>query len=160
VRIVAALLLVGCGGIVTFTEPDGGSGGGTSSSTSSGPSVRCEQHSDCAEDELCVFATGTCHPSCAPETCDSCGSGLVCDTCATSGCPDCLDCRGACLPVGPDQCDADDACGVEEACDFLTNRCEPTCESSACADPNLVCQPCGTSSCCACKDCVAICLPL
>ncbi len=145
------------------TEPSGGGGsgaGGSPSSTSSTTPGGCTVHTDCADGELCIFATGECRASCGFESCDSCGPGFVCNDCASSACPDCLDCRAACLPVEADQCDEDDACGAQEACDFQTKRCEPTCDNGACADPNMVCEDCATGSCCGCRDCVALCLPL
>jgi hypothetical protein len=63
------------------------------------------------------------------------------------------------VPIGPGQCDDDDACGVNQVCLWFSAQCVESCQGN-CADPNLYCQPCATGSCCGCDDCVDACLPL
>lgn len=162
-------LVPACGGTSVVDGGNGGSGdttttttgsttttaSTTSSSTSSGA---CDEHEDCPAG-VCLFATGQCAAACEG-LCDSCGTGAVCNGCATSSCPICADCLAACVPVDEGRCDDDDPCGASEVCLFDRLQCVPTCGSDDCADPNSYCDPCATGSCCGCKDCVAACLPL
>ena len=64
------------------------------------------------------------------------------------------------VAVGPGGmfCDSHDDCGVVSRCDFSVFRCAPSCGPGAPpCPPNLVCNPCGTSSCPTCRDCLSIC---
>jgi len=133
------------------TGPTSGSG-----SVTTGPGL-CESHDDCPG-ALCVFATGLCAVACAPFNCDACAAGEVCDECATSSCPQCDDCIAACQPTPAGRCDDNDPCpGPDEVCLLGIGSCAPSCEALECADPNMVCNDCATSSCCGCADCVGAC---
>ncbi len=158
----ASLAFAACGGTAVVDGGSGGSGTGTGTTTGTPTTTTttgtpCTTHADCG-DRVCVFATGTCAEPCE-DFCEGCGSGSICNDCATSSCPQCLDCVAACVPIQPGQCDDDDACAGGEVCLFFADTCAPSCESSDCADPNMVCQDCASSSCCGCKDCVSACLP-
>jgi len=159
------LVMVGCGGS-TVVEPGAGGAGATitTSSDGSGGSTTvttqpggCDAHDDCPGG-LCVFSTGECTEAC-DSFCGACDAGSVCDSCATSGCPQCLDCVSACVPIQQDQCDDSDPCPSGQTCLWEQSVCVPLCELNGCADPNLVCQSCVTGSCCGCEDCVAACVP-
>jgi hypothetical protein len=72
----------------------------------------------------------------------------------------CADCMAACTPLDEGRCDEDDLCDSDEVCLFDQRQCAPVCSSAQCSDPNVVCEPCATGSCCGCDDCVAACLPI
>lgn len=160
--------LVACGGtaVVDGTGGAGGAGGATSTSSNSSTSTTsstssgttgCSDHADCPPNSVCIYATGTCAPSCG-DICEACPAGEICNACATGSCPGCLDCIGACVPASPGQCDDHDDCAADELCVFSTGSCEPACDAIGCADPNLVCADCVTTSCRCCDDCAAVCL--
>lgn len=130
----------------------------TSTSTTTTTTSGCDDHGDC-QGGVCIFSTGLCGTAC-DGFCGNCGSGAICDECATSSCPQCLDCMAACVPIGDDQCDDANPCGFGQQCLFGTHECVDTCSSSGCADPNQICQMCGTGSCCGCDDCVDICVDI
>ena len=158
----AAAALAGCGGDVV-TEPGGGgsAGGSSTSSTSTSTSTvgGCQAHTDCPPDNVCLFDSGLCAPACGVNGFETCGPGLVCDTCATSACPGCENCVGACLPVAPGQCDDHDDCPQGDVCLYGTGLCAPGCDGAmpSCPSPDLVCNPCATGSCPGCNDCVGAC---
>ncbi len=167
---VLGFALCGCGGLVVFQADESEGGGGSSSSVppppiaggvSTGPQpTTCSAHIDCPLDQLCIFQTGECAPACAGETCDSCGQGNTCNSCATSSCPKCNDCLAACQPASANLCDDDDPCDAGFVCDFFNRVCVPSCDNAVCADPNMVCEPCISGSCCGCDDCVSGCVGL
>ncbi len=156
--------VTGNGGGPTATTTTGVGGAsasvGTATASSATGSGGCTSHADCAG-ELCIFATGECAAACEDSMCGGgCGPDQTCDDCATSACADCLDCRGACVPLPPGHCLSNDACGEGEICNFFERRCVPECTpEGACADPNLVCARCETASCCGCADCAPTCIP-
>jgi hypothetical protein len=162
-RVALAVSLLACGG-TTVIDPGSGGAASTSSSnnasTSSngGSGAGCSEHGDCPGG-LCIYTTGLCAPACTPEQCDPCGPTTVCDRCATSSCPGCLDCGAACVPIGAGQCDADNDCETGDVCLWEHNECARECSASACDEPNDYCAPCVTGSCCGCDDCVATCIP-
>jgi hypothetical protein len=56
---------------------------------------KCDDHDDCASDSVCLYGAQKCEPKCnANGGCDE--VDLVCNDCATSSCPFCNDCVGAC----------------------------------------------------------------
>jgi hypothetical protein len=135
------------------------SGDPVASVVSTGPGL-CTAHEDCPG-ALCIFATGECASACSSGSCDACTPGEVCEDCATSSCPDCFDCVSACRPTGVGRCDEDDPCLEDDhVCIYPSGFCAPSCDSSECADPNMVCEGCATGSCCGCDDCVSACFPL
>ncbi|MFT3767149.1 MAG: hypothetical protein QM820_16755 [Minicystis sp.] len=156
----ATLALAACGGNVVVQPGSGGAGGGTTttmtSSTSSGGS-KC--NGACPQGFVCLWGSDQCVQTCNPEGVTPCGAGLVCDGCATSSCPDCDDCVGACLPAQNGQCDAHDDCAPGSVCLFGAGKCAPECsmEAPSCPSPDLVCNPCATSSCPVCADCRGAC---
>ena len=156
--------VIACGGTsVVNGSGSGGSGGSSSNNATSASGLPnpCNDHDDCNGSDLCIFSTGECAPACMSDICSSCGDGLICNQCATSSCPGCEDCEGACLAIEPFQCDADNACPPGQQCDFALQMCFDSCdEMGACSDPNMVCQSCVTGSCCGCLDCVDLCLPI
>ena len=160
--------LFGCGGQVVFQPGESEGGGGSSSSVpqpiaggvATGPQPPCSSHVDCPMNQVCIFQTGECADACEIGVCDSCGPGLICNECGTSACPKCNDCRGACVPVAPNACDDDDPCGPGFVCDFFNAVCVPSCDNAQCADPNTVCDPCISGSCCGCDNCVEGCVGL
>jgi hypothetical protein len=165
--IVLLSSLVACGGKAIVDDSGGSGGTTTSSSTSSSSSstsasssgtVGCEDHSDCPDEWVCVYDTGVCALRCG-DPCQPCGAGEICDICATSSCPGCKDCTGACVAAAAGQCDDHMDCAAQEACIFGMSQCAPSCTSMGCADPNLVCQDCATSSCACCLDCGSACVP-
>lgn len=154
------LLLAACGGRVVVDV--GGAGGGTTTTTgtgttSTGTGGSCTKHDDCPAG-LCIFATGTCAPACEGAFCESCTPGTVCDMCATSSCPACADCRAACVPRQPWQCDEDDPCPADQVCLFQDRICAPACSTDAECGGFAFCASCVTGSCCGCDDCVSACL--
>lgn len=59
---------------------------------------QCDDHDDCPPEQLCVYATQTCAPQCTAD--GLCADpSLVCDFCATSSCPGCENCLGACVAL-------------------------------------------------------------
>ncbi|MEQ9318762.1 MAG: hypothetical protein RIF41_06360 [Polyangiaceae bacterium] len=143
----------GSGGDAT-TSGSGGSPTGSSSSGMTG----CTTHDDCPGDDVCLFGTGQCAPSCG-EFCDACDPGTVCDGCATGSCPGCADCVAACVPIQDGMCDENDPCPNGEVCLHEQRVCAPPCTlNGTCDDPGLQCNDCVTGSCCGCEDCVAACM--
>lgn len=178
----ALSLAAGCGGKVVFDGSQGGAGAGngngngsttasgtlaTSATTGVGVTVStatgagpCDDHADCGPGELCLFAQGTCARECTGEFCESCDAGTLCDGCATSSCPQCADCRAACVPALPGQCDDDDPCPPGTVCLHGQNSCAPVCgPNGSCAEPGFFCAECVTGSCCGCDNCVSACIP-
>ncbi|MBI4951998.1 MAG: hypothetical protein HY908_08190 [Myxococcales bacterium] len=142
----------GAGGGTAGVDP-GGATGSTSSTTQT--VTGCTSHPEC-DPGVCVFATGECADACDPFT--PCGVGWVCNNCLTSSCPGCFDCLSGCAPAMPGQCDDHDDCGGGNVCIYGAQTCAPPCAAGGwCADPNLVCNPCATSSCPGCEDCVGAC---
>ncbi len=171
VTTAALTLHFGCGGkavVDTESSNSGGSGGTGPGSTSAGPSTGagstvCTTHDQCAPG-LCIFSTGQCATACDAFGCESCPAGEVCGECATSSCPECLDCMSACVPATNGRCDDHDDCGGE-VCIFGagpdgTGVCAPSCDGGGCADPSMVCDECATGSCPCCRDCQAACVVL
>jgi hypothetical protein len=159
--VLCGALAVGCGSVVREdgTGGSGATGTGATSSTSS-VTTGCSNHDACGNGRLCNFTTGECGDACNYEDCqDDCGDGFICGECVTSACPDCLDCRSMCAPMSDGLCDEGDACAPDFVCDLAQRRCIPSCTNGACADPNMVCNPCVSGSCCGCKDCVEGCTP-
>jgi hypothetical protein len=171
-RILLLLLAASCGGNAVIDEAGGGSttssttgGGGagaspgttTSGMTTSGP-TGCDDHADCPTG-VCIFSTGTCAQSCEFENaCDSCGPGQVCDSCATSSCPDCRDCKSACVATPEGRCDDDDPCGDGGVCVFHERLCYPACGPDGDCGDFAFCEECVSGSCCGCLDCVSACV--
>lgn len=180
-----ATVVAACGGDVVVDD-DNGSGGngaagpaGSGASGPAGPSgtgaagagpsgttgpgagpAGCTDHSACPPDSVCLFATGQCAKLC-DGFCEGCGPGSICNGCATSSCPECADCIGACVPAQANQCDSDDACQPGQFCYFPDATCRWSCspfEPSSCG-PDEECVGCATGSCCGCDDCVDLCLP-
>lgn len=167
VRLVSlglASSLFGCSSVVFDDGIGGGATTTTSTSTTSGPSstqgssMGCSSHDHCLEG-VCLFATGECAPACDGGFCE-CEAGTVCNTCATSSCPKCNDCLGACVPVAEGQCSSASDCKEGETCLFERSICVPLCKGEKCEDPGESCKFCATGSCCGCDDCVDVCLPL
>jgi hypothetical protein len=173
------LALIGCGSEV-IREPGGeGGDGGTagvvgsgSESTGGGPSTTgsfssnasagsgaCTASTECAFGFECYL--GTCTEGCfGGSPCgDNCGPGSVCVPCTDPLCPDCPPCLSECLPTDPEHCDPDDPCPPGAVCSWFTRACLPACEADGnCAAPDQVCEPCATSSCCGCENCVPGCI--
>lgn len=56
---------------------------------------QCDSHDDCGDGDVCMFGAQKCAPKCNEiGGCDD--PNLVCNDCATSSCPFCEDCVGAC----------------------------------------------------------------
>lgn len=56
---------------------------------------QCDSHDDCGDGRVCLFGAQKCAPKCnGIGGCDD--PNLVCNDCATSSCPFCEDCVGAC----------------------------------------------------------------
>ena len=115
-----------CGGVVVFDDGGGGGDGGASSTTNGtsgpGPSTAvttvgtsvgtssvassstgglCDEHEDCGVspgEDVCIFTMGECAQRCGPGS-PPCPPGFFCDDCATSSCPFCADCLGACRVI-------------------------------------------------------------
>jgi hypothetical protein len=84
-----------------------------------------------------------------------------CDACATSSCPNCEDCRAACVPAnGAVICADHKNCPDTDWCVYSTNACAKRCGTGSpmdvCAED--VCQQCYTSSCATCDDCLSVCV--
>jgi hypothetical protein len=65
------------------------------------PPVACDDHADCgssAGQDVCIFSVGLCAQRCGPGS-PPCPPNSICDDCATSSCPGCRDCIGACSPT-------------------------------------------------------------
>lgn len=56
----------------------------------------CDDHDDCAPANVCIYGAGVCAPACSPDMPGCPTPDLVCNFCATSSCPGCEDCVGAC----------------------------------------------------------------
>lgn len=177
--LVSTLSLAACGGKVVFERGGDGSGGdgatgqggegnngagmpSTSSvpDTNTGPSG-CIDHLDCGPSAICQFATGACIPACGFDI--PCLDGFVCDECATSSCLNCADCVAGCIPDVPQVfCDDHDDCGSnpgDSVCVFFTGTCAQRCGAgSPPCPPSLTCEPCATSSCPGCDDCIGACV--
>lgn len=144
--------LAGCGGNVVVSG-SGGAGGSASSSSSSSGGPSCAD--GCPDGEVCVG--GKCAQSCDGFT--PCAQGLVCNTCATSSCPTCDDCVGACEPAKPGECDDHDDCAMGMVCIYGSGQCAPACSlvPPECPTPDLVCNPCATAPCPGCEACLGAC---
>ena len=57
---------------------------------------KCDDHDDCPKGQVCLYGLGECAPACSdvPPQCQV--PDQVCNDCATSSCPGCEDCVGAC----------------------------------------------------------------
>lgn len=156
------ILMAACGGKV-FVDPPGASGGGggasSSSSSSSGVGLPCSSHADCPG-AVCVFSTGKCAQKCDGDFCEACAPGTWCDSCATSSCPSCEDCRPACVPIQAGQCDDNDPCPAGQVClfGFGAGFCAQSCASDGDCGGFEFCDQCATGSCCGCDNCVGACL--
>lgn len=113
---LSGALLSACSGTVVVDNDGGGGAGGsgsttvtsstkaTSSVTSSSVTTStgftpCDEHADCGAsvgEDVCVFGGGFCAQRCGPSS-PPCKPGFTCVDCATSSCPECEDCLGACL---------------------------------------------------------------
>jgi hypothetical protein len=114
-------------------------------------------HGQC-ESGLCIFSSGVCSTSCTMT--EPCGTGLRCEPCATSSCPTCEDCVGACVTAAPGECDDHDDCTADDLCVYWSQRCAPPCTSAGgCADANLWCDTCATYPCPMCAECWSACVP-
>ena len=125
----------------------------------------------------------TCEPPAPLQTCTTnaeCDVTTYCDECATSSCPDCLDCVGLCTQspcateqsavceVEPPTCELGTVLIIRDGCwlcvDILS--CEPmstepervSCENTMDCPLGSICDPCGSSSCPSCPDCVSACV--
>jgi hypothetical protein len=57
---------------------------------------QCDDHDDCPSGQVCIYGGQVCATSCYSD--DDCTlPNQYCDYCATSGCPTCDGCKGACL---------------------------------------------------------------
>jgi hypothetical protein len=182
--LLAAFALAACGGDVVVDDKDasgaGAAGSGPSGTGAVGPGTTgtgatgpgpstvgtgpgsCTDHVACPPDSVCVFATGECAKLCQGDPCEACGPGTICDSCATSSCPECADCIGACMPVQNGRCDGDDPCADGALCYFPDSTCHVACPAfePATCPPGEECASCPTGSCCGCDDCVDMCLPV
>ncbi|MBW2526617.1 MAG: hypothetical protein JRI23_20715 [Deltaproteobacteria bacterium] len=63
-------------------------------------------------------------------------------------------------PTKTPPCTSHDDC-PDGVCLFVTGQCVDSCTAQSCdsCGPGQFCEPCGTSSCPDCRDCVAACLP-
>lgn len=161
-----AVLLVACGGGVVFdggSSGGGGSGGtgsttGTSSTSSTTTGGGCSDQQSCPPNSICLLGSGQCVEACSSDGFTPCPQGLVCDPCASSSCPTCDDCLAACMPAKDGACDDHDDCAMGSVCIYGAGVCAPSCNDiGGCADPNLVCDPCATSSCPGCENCLGAC---
>ncbi len=167
---VTALAVAACSGKAVIDGSANGAGGAggagsTTTTVANGPvttgTVSCQSHDDCPSGNVCIFGKGVCAPACQAQACESCGTGSICDDCATSSCPGCDDCRAACVPLSDGACDDDDPCKEGAVCMFFQHQCVPGCTADGgCVDPGLSCAGCASTSCCGCKDCVSACLPI
>ncbi|HZO17119.1 MAG TPA: hypothetical protein VFB62_27770 [Polyangiaceae bacterium] len=157
------LLAAACGGTAVVDGGQGGSSNNSSSrststsgaNTTTGPGG-CDAHSDCPSG-VCVFSTGTCSTACEG-FCGICEVGSICHPCGTSSCPECTDCKPACVPISAGQCDDLNPCPIGQVCLFEMQQCTPSCspQNPSCQAP-LMCSMCATGSCCGCDDCVTAC---
>jgi hypothetical protein len=98
------VVLVGCGGSGNTSSTTKATNASTTKATSVATSsstgfVPCDDHDDCGVtpgDDVCVFGAGFCAQRCGPGS-PPCPPTFVCEPCATSSCPACSDCLGACL---------------------------------------------------------------
>jgi hypothetical protein len=170
-KVLAILFLVGCGstvsddggggsGVTGGSGATGGSGGsgGSGAAGGAGGATGCDEQSDCPDNEVCLFGEGVCVSAC-DAFCDPCGAGQICNSCATSSCPDCDDCVAACVPIQAGQCDENDPCAASEVCVFQSGICALPCEvAGELCENGSVCDDCATGSCCGCDDCVNACV--
>lgn len=171
--LAALVTLAGCGGKAVVDAPLGNGGAGGTGATSSdvtattvgSPSVAsvttgpggCADHAQCPGG-VCIFSTGVCAPSCG-DVCDTCGSTTICEPCATSSCPGCEDCRGACVPAETGRCDEDTPCASNgDVCLFGGRTCARACTADEQCGDFAFCAPCASGSCCGCDDCVSACV--
>ncbi len=159
-----------CGAQVVLEEGTGGATAGpsgtqtvgtsgsvaTNASSSTGVTF-CDSHDDC-DPNVCIFATGQCAPPCTDGSCDACGPGSVCNGCATSSCPGCLDCVAACVPNTEGRCDEDDTCPPDLVCHYQIGFCVQPCISDDQCGGFAFCDLCATASCCSCKNCAGACV--
>jgi hypothetical protein len=123
------------------------------------PPHTCDSHDDCGDSETCVFATGTCSATCGDDV--GCIDGFVCDDCATSSCPGCEACRPACVPAPPPGgCTDHEDCGEDLLCVYGGGFCTAPCEVDDDCGSKAYCDPCLTSSCPGCDDCLGGCVYL
>jgi len=118
---------------------------------------------DCPPSSACV--DGECRLACDGDPFTPCPEGEICDDCATSSCPGCLDCVAACVDAGPGQCDDHDDCGEGQLCVYGLGICSVECDAddpgdSTCQALGQDCSPCQTSSCPGCEDCRDVCVPI
>ncbi len=140
----------------------------------------CEEYEVLAVQNNCYVCVN--ESTCLPWGTAECGEDAecelteYCDPCGTSSCPDCRDCVPACIEHG---CETESSvacdeirpyCGeyataiVENGCWVCVelDTCEPKevqlCTSGLDCELGQWCNPCGTSSCPGCDDCVAICV--
>ncbi len=162
-----ALSFAACGGTAVVEQGTGGAGGASAStatsvvsssvtSTSTGPGP-CTSHEQCPGG-VCIFSAGVCAPSCGAGYCESCGPGYACEQCATSSCPGCLDCLGACLPTPEGRCDDDDPCPPGQECLYSYGYCTPSCGPDLSCPDFYYCDTCATSACCGCENCAPACV--
>jgi hypothetical protein len=57
---------------------------------------QCDDHDDCAAGSVCIYGAGKCAPKCDASAPSCPTPDLVCNPCATSPCPGCDACLGAC----------------------------------------------------------------
>jgi hypothetical protein len=60
------------------------------------PPGTCDDHDDCLPTEVCIYGAGLCKEACDGNDPGCSSPDLVCNFCATSSCPGCDDCVGAC----------------------------------------------------------------
>jgi hypothetical protein len=162
------LLVAACGGTVVV-DGSAGSSSASSGNSSSGSSTSTAASSSsggsgcavsgCAPDQVCLFTTGQCAFACDSGSLTPCGPGLICVDCATGSCPGCKDCVAACLTAAPGTCDDHDDCAPGDVCLYGAGQCAPACSPvpPSCPTPDLVCNPCATSSCPGCDNCLGAC---
>ncbi|APR85286.1 Hypothetical protein A7982_10635 [Minicystis rosea] len=57
---------------------------------------KCDDQNDCPDGQVCIYGSGECAPACSEASPQCPNPDQVCNTCATSSCPGCDDCLGAC----------------------------------------------------------------
>ena len=133
---------------------------------------------------VCVDES-TCEPPVDQQICITnaeCDLGTYCSECATSSCPDCRDCVGLCTQSSCES-EPNAVCEIEQpTCDLGTvlvvrdgcwlcidpTSCEPmstepervNCENPEDCPFGSICDPCGSSSCPSCPDCISACVPV
>lgn len=138
-----------------------GACGGTAvvESGTNGVNNPCQTNADCV-DGACIGGPErrVCAAFC--QGAYDCATGEICDTCATSSCPTCDDCVGACVAASTVGCTNHGDCGPTELCAFGSNTCLPACTAEYECPVGYYCDGCGTSSCPDCDDCRAVCFPV